>query len=230
MLPSSISNLPWGRIGMYWLCAGLCTWAGDHLGRWLLPPGSWATGVIDTSILAGMGPLLAGWLVFRRIHTVSWVGTRPAKAWLMLGILPLAWVVAELAGLPVSTNLGASLLFTLSVIIYCAGEEWGWRGYLYEALLTLSPVWRVVITSVLWYGWHFVFYTDLYDPQFALSFLAMIVAGSFGLDAVVVRTRSVAAVTAFHALVKLGFPQFILLGVLMLLILATVRRDQKSLA
>ncbi|WP_077919546.1 CPBP family intramembrane glutamic endopeptidase [Spirosoma sp. 209] len=199
--------IDWKRIGLFWLLACLISWGGGYLAGALMPAGSWAASRIDTSIPVSLGPLLAGLLVFRRVGPVSWAGSQPLRSWLILALLPLGWLVAAGTGYDITTDaLTRNLLFTVSVLVYCVGEEWGWRGFLYEALLPLPVMTRSVVSGLLWFGWHFVFYKDLLNLNFALTFLGMILIGAYGLNAAVTRTRSVAVVVCLHALTKTSLP------------------------
>lgn len=141
------------------------------------------------------------------------------------GIATARWIIATLTGHAeqVTTTLPDHLLFTVSVLVYCTGEEWGWRGFLTEALLPLPTLARVALTGLLWFSWHFVFYADLLNLNFALTFLGMILIGAFGLNAIITRTQSIAAVVCLHALTKTTLPAPYSWGVIavVILILAT---------
>ncbi|MGF7216734.1 hypothetical protein GGR92_002901 [Spirosoma lacussanchae] len=225
--PAHLSNdlraLDLKRIGMFWLLACLISWGGSYLAGVLMPAGSWAARMIDTSIPVSLGPLLAGLLVFRRVRQVSWAGAQPLRAWLMTALLPLGWLIAASMGhAATADSLTRHLLFTLSVLVYCAGEEWGWRGFLYEALLPLPVITRALVGGLLWFGWHFVFYKDLLDLNFALTFLGMILIGAYGLNAAVARTRSIAVAVCLHALTKTSLPtpySWVVIGAIIVLLI-----------
>lgn len=87
--PPAYKLVDWKRVGLFWLLACLISWAGNYLVEATMPAGSWADHAIDTSIPVGFGPLLAGLLVFGRTRRVSWTGSQPVRAWLLLALLPL---------------------------------------------------------------------------------------------------------------------------------------------
>lgn len=100
-------------------------------------------------------------------------------------------------------------------LIYCLFEEIGWRGYLQDELSSLKEWQSTLLVGFLWYLWHLQFLINTAIIDNAI-FLAILIAGSWGLAKVMKFTKSILAVTAFHmiinilitnSLIKNGLPQ-----------------------
>ncbi|TRW17799.1 CPBP family glutamic-type intramembrane protease [Glacieibacterium frigidum] len=198
----------WGAVALFFVVACLWSWAAARWGALHFPVGD-TTLRIDDSILVGFGPAagaMAALLVTRRRpDIVTFLGQSPRTALLAL-LAPIILVAAFGLAKP---HLGPHVdgfTFALTVVIYCIGEELGWRGWLHDELASLKT-WQVaVITAPLWYAWHWTFLADLYDSlQFAAGFAALVAVASFGLAQAVRRTRSVAVAVAWHAAAKMLF-------------------------
>ncbi len=93
---------------------------------------------------------------------------------------------------------------TLAVLIYCAMEEYGWRGYLQQELNGLQQLTKYLVIGLLWYLWHLPF---LENPSVLANvlFFGTLVLGSWGIGQVAVLTRSIGASACFHFVVNITF-------------------------
>lgn len=163
---------------------------------------------IDNSLLVGAGPLLGG-LVASALRGGPGPGALFASLlgpsrWLIVAALLAPVATAALFGLPGAGSGLPGLLFAASVVLYCVGEELGWRGWLQQALAGLQPVRAALLTALLWYGWHWTFLAPtLSDPRQGIGFAIGLLLGSFGLAASVRRTGATGMAVAWHAAVKL---------------------------
>ncbi|MGL4757843.1 MAG: CPBP family intramembrane glutamic endopeptidase [Patescibacteria group bacterium] len=98
------------------------------------------------------------------------------------------------------TNLIKIGLIGTSILIYCVGEEIGWRGWLQpnlEKFFSYKPVYATIITAILWLFWHLAF-----QPITPL-FVILIVAGSFGIGLATEKTNSILVASAMHSVINL---------------------------
>lgn len=196
----------WVAVALFWGVACGWSWLAAHWTPLALP--ATAQGYkVDNSILVGFGPalgaLVAGWLRPNAAapRTTSLLGHVPWAGLLAL-LAPIAAVA--LVGLPrAAAPHAAGAIFAWTVVIYCIGEELGWRGWLFDSLGGL-PLWQsAAVTALLWFVWHFTFLPDLRQPIVALQFALGILIGSIGLAQATARGRSVGVAAGWHAAVKL---------------------------
>ena len=193
-------------IGAFFVVA--CAWSW-FAARWLvltIPLGE-TTLRIDDSIAVGFGPAI-GALVASVVFGSSWrpsvrFAARPAIIVAALGVLVLTTAVLGMARPHLGKHLDG-LSFAITVIVYCFGEELGWRGWL-QSRLAGASTWKIAaITAPLWYAWHWTFLGDLYaSAKFAAGFGAAIAVASFGLAAAARRTGGYGIAVVWHAAVKL---------------------------
>ena len=78
-------------------------------------------------ILCGFGPLISGLICYKLFSTpttYSIFGTQPLKVWLIVLISAMTFILTNSKG-----SFGFNILFVVTQIIYCFGEEFGWRHY-----------------------------------------------------------------------------------------------------
>ena len=196
----------WIGIGVFALVA--CAWSYFAARQFVLvwplfaPPPRF-----DDSIVIGFGPAVGGLaaLLLRpsRAHgfgNLLGFAPRIAIIALLAPALSLALFGLKQAGWEPHVN---GLVFGLSIMIYCIGEELGWRGWLRNALRNERTMLRVGVTFGLWFGWHWTFLaSQLRDPVFALQFAIGIALGSYGLELAARRSGGAAIPAAWHAAVK----------------------------
>jgi hypothetical protein len=208
IVPDRATSLRTGvlSIGVFFVAA--CAWSW-FAARWLvltIPVGG-TTLRIDDSMAVGFGPAIGalvasvafGWSRQPSLRFAS----RPAIVIAALAIIVLTTAVLGLARAHLGPHLDG-LSFALTVIVYCFGEELGWRGWLNDQLAGL-PAWQAAaITAPLWYAWHWTFLGDLYaSASFAAGFGAAIALASFGLATAARRTGGYGIAVVWHAAVKL---------------------------
>jgi membrane protease YdiL (CAAX protease family) len=125
-------------------------------------------------------------LAFLAVVACTVVGTALAAA---LGLVRLDLVgLSGLPATPLALPRPALLLVVLAQVVVAAftinafvalGEEVGWRGYLLPALLPLGRVPAVLITGLVWAGWHTPLILLGYEFTGTPRPLAMIVFAAF---------------------------------------------------
>jgi uncharacterized protein len=98
----------------------------------------------------------------------------------------------------------------LSIVCYALLEEYGWRGYLQDALSPVGFWKKILIISLLWYVWHLNFLRPGVAVNAQLMHYVFVLAGTAGLYFIALRTRSLLVCTAGHALFnifELGLPR-----------------------
>ena len=144
-----------------------------------MEPASWRAwaipGILKTASYM-WGPGLAALIclvLFRRTHrrTITLLGPSPRRS-LAFYLVPLVALAVlgghELEGIPARlVPLAVGLVSFLTVF----GEEFGWRGFLQDALRPLPTLWRYVLVGAMWELWHF---TNRIHGRSALAILAVI--------------------------------------------------------
>lgn len=167
---------------------------------------------IDDSILVGLGPgigaLVAAITRPQPTYRPTFLGRR--AVWTLIAMTaPIVTLAVWGLGRATSFNGNvAGAVFAATVVLYCIGEELGWRGYLFAQFAGL-PLWQSALaTAILWYGWHWTFLADtLLDPKVGPFFAAAVLLASFGLATAVMRTQAIGIAVAWHAAAKaMGAP------------------------
>jgi uncharacterized protein len=91
-------------------------------------------------------------------------------------------------------NYLKSFLIGLSVLVYCIGEEIGWRGWLQTNLSHLKPIYSTLIVTTLWLFWHLSF------QPISIIFAVFLLAGSLGIGLATTKTQSILVAAAMHAI------------------------------
>ncbi|MBV7326863.1 CPBP family intramembrane metalloprotease [Chloroflexi bacterium TSY] len=96
------------------------------------------------------------------------------------------------------------LLIAIEAVLWVILEEYGWRGYLFDELADIKPIYKYLIIGVLWYAWHLWFLNYASYPDLSsfiltqLRQLLLIFFGTLGIGYVVEATRSVVAAACTH--------------------------------
>ena len=166
---------------------------------------TWPLGLnIYLFILKGIGPI-TGFMVIRyllnnKVETginTFW-GTDKTRSLVSIAVIPVMMTI-----LGVSNSKGLNihyygLIYSTMYVIYAMFEEYGWRGYLQNALLPLPELARILLIAVLWFAWHLNFITsDMIFSQHLWHF-AFLVLGSWGLIKITEKTHSLLFATAVH--------------------------------
>lgn len=187
------SPVPWRWVVLYYAVAlgvalpfnlgWLAPWFDTHLPGTMLARYPFLPAALGPAI----GALLARRFGPRPIQTTTLLGT---SAWrtLVTALIPLGFfsLVDPRAG-----------LYALVALIYAAGEEFGWREYLADALAPLRWPWSLAVISLLWWFWHLRF-TTTFD---LLVFPPIILVSSLVLGHAARTSGSVLVAAAMHALI-----------------------------
>lgn len=187
------SSVPWRWVVLYYAIAlGLAIpfnlgWSaplfethlpGTILARWPFLP-------------AAIGPAI-GALIARRFgpaltQSTTVLGHSAART-LVTALIPIVCfgLVSPTAG-----------LYAAVALTYALGEEFGWRGYLADALAPLHGPWPLAIVSALWWFWHLRF-TNTFD---LLVFPPIILVSSLVLGHAARASGSVLVSASMHALI-----------------------------
>lgn len=84
-------------------------------------------------------------------------------------------------------------------LLYIIGEEFGWRGYLQEVLVSKGNDYkRAFIIGLIWYLWHLSFFYVDYSLLKEAFFVLILIFGSFVILKVVKTTKSLSTAIALH--------------------------------
>ena len=210
----SARKVRWAAVSVYFAVASAASWP-LFWWRWSDPTSfsSWRPPV-PKHVLYMSGPALAALFCrvrFRATHvrTVTLVGTSVARS-LAFWLVPAALLCAAY-GSELSRDRGWERLLGLVTLGFVAtlGEEFGWRGFLQDALRPLPRVRRYVAIGILWELWHFT--TRWGDggvtgvvARVALA-AAVLTLLSWVFGELVDRTRSVVVAVTLHAWFNLAF-------------------------
>jgi membrane protease YdiL (CAAX protease family) len=90
-------------------------------------------------------------------------------------------------------------IFTM---IYAFFEEYGWRGYLQEELLSKFNKWIVyIIVGIIWYSWHWYFLREGNNAK--LIMIPILIAASAGIGEIAKSTKSLLICAAVHGIVNI---------------------------
>lgn len=164
--------------------------------------------------LKGLGPLIGGLVVLgiwkNQNRQFSIWGNRPLKSLIAL-LIPLG--LALIIGIRQTdffSNIHVNGIAMAALgLAYAFAEEYGWRGYLQEALLPLGLKKSALLIGVLWYFWHFTWLNSQTNISNELSFLAICLFGSWGMAVTAVKTQSIIVPACLHFVFNLfGVLQF----------------------
>jgi len=153
-------------------------------------------------VLKGIGPLagflVAVYLLRSRVNRkISFFGPDKVNA-LAIFTIPIGLTLCG-----VNNELGLDrnyygLLVGLMLVLYALGEEFGWRGYLQQALAPLSAPVQVFVIAGLWYVWHLNFLLPGISWKVHLIHFISLVLGAWGLKKIADTTGSILFVAAVH--------------------------------
>lgn len=149
--------------------------------------------------------LVIGSFVFRKKlekKEVSIAGTNLKYSIIILSIPILCLTLIGVENVfGIQANLfGAFIgIFTMT---YAFLEEYGWRGYLQEELLSKANKWIVyIIVGVIWYTWHWYFLRVGSDPKIIM--IPILIAASVGIGEISKLTKSIIICAAVHGIVNI---------------------------
>lgn len=126
-------------------------------------------------ILCGFGPLVSGLICYRLFGTpttYSVVGGQPLKVWGISLVVALICLVTT-----PGDNKGATALMIVSQLLYCFGEEFGWRHYLQSATHPLHKWLQPFVIGGIWLAWHFTWLPEPLKAMLGSNFNAPLPVG-----------------------------------------------------
>jgi uncharacterized protein len=201
---------PWFRIIIYYIIAvtlsgmfrlGIFEWYNNMQ----LPFG--LTNFLK-ALLEGCGPITGAfviWMITKQKSSITLFGTQTKKSLIMFSIPLLLFTFFGINnGQDVNPHI-YGFIIGLGVVMYGIFEEYGWRGYLQNELKELKVLHRTLIIAVLWYAWHFTFIIRGTTLLNELMFFAIILFATWGIGAIVEKTKSIIAGACFHILGNILF-------------------------
>ena len=163
--------------------------------------------ILSYTLLNASGVLLGAFLVLPRLRKerkveMSLFGTSKSKS-LLMSAIPIVLLTA--IGVENTYNMEPHMFAFVAIVtttLYCIEEEYGWRGYLQEELKGLKPWAKYLIIGCLWYVWHLSFVHDR-SIVHNLTFLSLLIFGSWGIGKIAETTKSVLASACFHLIVQI---------------------------
>jgi uncharacterized protein len=154
-------------------------------------------------ILRGIGPLVGFLVVYYVLKSkverkLSFWGINRLYAILAIIIIPVCLGIAGVINTEGLDNHYYGFLSGIFLIFYALGEEYGWRGYLQQALEPMKLPYRIIIIAILWYVWHLNFLLPDFTVKTHLLFFAFLLLGSWGLLKISESTYSILFVAAVH--------------------------------
>jgi uncharacterized protein len=99
------------------------------------------------------------------------------------------------------TSLVSALTIGISILLYCLGEEIGWRGWLLKNLESYSLLKKSLIIWPIWLAWHLSFQTPA--KTFSVVFVVALLVGSYFISLATIKTGSILVAAAMHAVLNL---------------------------
>lgn len=135
----------------------------------------------------------------RPVNPTTFFG-HSSKWSLLIAALP----IVLLAGFGIENDYGVQAnLFGLFVgawlLVYTLLEEYGWRGYLQDALPFKSEWLKYSIIGLIWYVWHWSFVGSAISWN-ALLILGLMIFGALGIGRLADAKKSLLICAAFHAI------------------------------
>ncbi len=200
----SINQIKWTEIALFYVIAVLLS-APFRLGLISLEdliPLPYGLNILYR-VFRAIGPLLGYLAIFYIFNSkvkkeVTFLGKNGIISFLSISPILIGLVVAGIENkADINTHfLGFISGFTL--IIYALFEEYGWRGYLQQALKPIKLPIRIFIIGTLWYIWHLNFLNPKITIQVHLIHYFSLLAGTWGLLKISEVTSSLLFVSAVH--------------------------------
>ena len=155
------------------------------------------------NVLRGIGPLVGFVILFyglksKTLMTNSFFGINKLASIFAIVVIPIGLAVV---GVPNSMNLNENyfgFLYGAMLVLYAIGEEYGWRGYLQEALRDLPLFIRVLAIASIWYLWHLSFLLPDVSLKTHVIHFGALVLGSWGLLKITDMSKSILFASAVH--------------------------------
>ena len=168
---------------------------------------------IKTNLNCALGPFLAAILVSIFHKTPLRLKLLSETSWIRnVELIGLAiFFVGSFLNATKAGNANYSLIIFSAIfaLVYTLLEEAGWRVFLGNELAKYSFLTIFLISTVLWFAWHYSFRDEnlLANP---LQFLGMIAVGSAGMAQFYRQTKSWLIVALTHAVISVNLPTLII--------------------
>ncbi len=154
-------------------------------------------------ILRGIGPGIGFLVVYYLLKSkvdrkLTFWGLNKWYSILAVVIIPVSLAIAGVSNTDNLDQHYFGLITGILLVLYALGEEYGWRGYLQQALEPMKYPYRILTIAVLWYLWHLVFLLPDVTVKTHLLFFGFLLLGSWGLLKVSESTFSILFVAAVH--------------------------------
>jgi uncharacterized protein len=154
-------------------------------------------------IFRGIGPAVAFITVYylfksRVPRRLTFMGLNKYYSLIAIAVIPLG---LTLAGVDNDSGLNKNyfgFLTGIMLIFYALGEEYGWRGYLQQALSQIKAPYRIFVIALLWFVWHLNFLLPGFTVKSHLFLFMFLLLGSWGLMKISESTFSILFVAAVH--------------------------------
>lgn len=154
-------------------------------------------------IFRGIGPAAGFIFVFYILkskvnRSMTFWGQSRNFSLIAISAIPLGLTIAG-----VENNSGFNqhyfgFIYGIMLVFYALGEEYGWRGYLQQALAPMKAPFRILLIAILWYFWHLNFLLPDFTVKTHLIFFGFLLLGSWGLQKISEGTGSILFVAAVH--------------------------------
>ncbi len=201
----SIKQINWTEIAAFYIIAVLSS-APFRLGlisfEDLIPPLPYGLNILF-SVFRGIGPFIGYLVVFYIMNSKVKRGITLLGGKSIISFLSISPILIGLAvvGVENKENINKHFFGFISgftLITYALFEEYGWRGYLQQALEPIKLPVRIIIIGTLWYIWHLNFLNPNITLQIHLIHYFSLLAGAWGLLKISEVTSSLLFVSAVH--------------------------------
>ena len=154
-------------------------------------------------IFRGIGPAIGFVVVYYLLKSkvnrkLSFWGNNKWYSFLAITIIPASLCIAGVENSESLNKHYFGFLTGIMLIMYALGEEFGWRGYLQQALEPIKLPYRIFLIAILWYVWHLNFLVPEITLKSHIIHFAFLLLGSWGLLKISESTSSILFVAAVH--------------------------------
>ena len=155
------------------------------------------------NVLRGIGPLVGFVTVVYILKSkvkrdITFFGLNKFYSFMAIIIIPLGLTIAGVHNEVGLNENYYGFIYGLMLVLYAIGEEYGWRGYLQQALAPLAMPYRILLIAILWYIWHLNFLIPGTSLQVHLIHFFSLLLGAWGLLKVSESTHSILFAVAVH--------------------------------
>ncbi len=154
-------------------------------------------------ILRGIGPAIGFLIIYYLLKSkvdkkLSFWGFNKWYSILAIIIIPMSLTITGVNNADGLDHHYYGFLTGMILIFYALGEEFGWRGYLQQALEPMKMPYRILLIAILWYVWHLNFLIPEITLKSHLIHFSFLLLGSWGLLKISESTSSILFVSAVH--------------------------------